>query len=218
MHSHAAHNPLSLFEKHPLGPISASDQNFNPQNTQLSHYGIDCALQRFNEDTRAGYGSLVPPGYTGDLFGAAKIGYDLNRYHYALLDGPIYPVETQAMIYAVKMFEPEFVLDLHNQNIKSRCSYTSEEEYAKCTDGSAGEWIDGTVQSDSITIAPIYQYVQTRSERMGAHLLAALNANNGNFDLFIMSDQFSDILLDLGILTEPISDDDRITISPIERP
>lgn len=83
------------------------------------------------------------------------------------------------MVYALKTFMPEFMLDLHNQNIKIRCNASEG-----CTDPTQGEIIDGTVQAGSITIAPTDPDVQTRAERMGAHLLAALNRNIGTFDRF----------------------------------
>lgn len=59
------------------------------------------------------------------------------------------PVETQAMVYALKTFMPEFMLDLHNQNINIRCNASEG-----CTDPTQGEIIDGAVQAGSITIAP----------------------------------------------------------------
>ncbi len=286
---------------------------------------MDCAMHRWNLDPQAGFLTMQPPGYppVGDLYGAAFLGFDLNRYHYALLDGPIYPVETQAMIYAMKTFAPEFLVDLHNQNTKIRCDYTTEAEQEACANGTAGEIIDGTIQAGSITIDPTDADVQIRSERMGAHLLATLNRTSGrfarfaqvssslpvesrttvdaamelgivanwieikaneevigyaaiaggestlhailgmpftaslnrsielhkigiheylkavsegigdiaddnsgydtnpawappNFDLFIISDQLSDILLGIGEITEPYTDDTRVVISPID--
>lgn len=74
---------------------------------------------------------------------------------------------------------PEFMLDLHNQNINIRCNASEG-----CTDPTQGEIIDGAVQAGSITIAPTDPDVQTRAARMGAHLLTALNRNIGTFGRF----------------------------------
>lgn len=135
---------------------------------------LDCALQRFNVDDTAGLQTLVPQD-SGDLFGATGLGFDPNRYFYTLLDGPIYPVETQAIVYALKTFAPEFLLDLHNQNIKMRCEFNSDEEKALCEEGGAGIVIDGAIQSGPVVIQPLDSEIQDRSERMGAVLLSALN-------------------------------------------
>lgn len=154
--------------------------------TPFADGSIDCALHRLNVDPRAGYGSLIPLADppSGTLFGGPFLGYDTNRYHYALLDGPIYPVETQALVYAMKAFAPEFMLDLHNQNIKSRCPYQNDEEYAKCVSGEAGERVDGTIQAGPIVVAPTNPSLQTRAERLAAHLLTKLNRTGSRFTRF----------------------------------
>ena len=78
--------------------------------------GYDCAFYRFNVDPSAG---TLP---TDDPFrGAYGVGYNLNRYHVALLDKPIRPVESQAMVAAIKAFQPKFILDFHGDIPKVTC-------------------------------------------------------------------------------------------------
>ncbi|MCG8668085.1 MAG: hypothetical protein MI867_01630 [Pseudomonadales bacterium] len=81
----------------------------------------DCAFYRFNIDPTAG---TLP---TGDEFrGAFGVGYNLNRYHVAKLDKPIRPVEAQAMVAAIKAFEPNYILDFHGDIPKVTCDIAEE--------------------------------------------------------------------------------------------
>ncbi|WP_432455351.1 M14 family zinc carboxypeptidase [Agarivorans sp. QJM3NY_29] len=79
----------------------------------------DCALTRQNVDPSAG--GAFTENSEADFVGVVGRGYDLNRYHYAGLEQPIRPVETQAMVAAVLAFRPEVVLDLHGDLQKTDC-------------------------------------------------------------------------------------------------
>ncbi|KAI0558175.1 Zinc carboxypeptidase [Gracilaria domingensis] len=74
---------------------------------------------RHNVDPAAGGGFLADsePGF----FGIVGRGYDMNRYHYVELDGPIRPVETQALVAAQLAFRPRVIFDMHGDVQKSAC-------------------------------------------------------------------------------------------------
>lgn len=86
----------------PLAPFTAS-QGFFRQNVDPSAGG--------------GFRAETEPQF----FGVVGRGYDLNRYHFVKLDGPIRPVETQAIIAALHSFRPHVVLDLHGDLQKTAC-------------------------------------------------------------------------------------------------
>lgn len=80
----------------------------------------DCGITRYNLDRSAG-GGFVRNTEAG-FFGVVGRGYDLNRYHFADLEGPIRPVETQAVVAAALALQPDAVLDLHGDVIKTVCA------------------------------------------------------------------------------------------------
>eukprot|EP00178_Gracilaria_changii_P021413 TRINITY_DN63642_c0_g1_i1.p1 TRINITY_DN63642_c0_g1~~TRINITY_DN63642_c0_g1_i1.p1 ORF type:complete len:566 (-),score=48.82 TRINITY_DN63642_c0_g1_i1:254-1951(-) len=77
------------------------------------------AFFRHNVDPAAGGGFIADtePGF----FGIVGRGYDLNRYHYVKLDGPIRPVETQALVAVQLAFQPRVTLDMHGDVQKCVC-------------------------------------------------------------------------------------------------
>lgn len=79
----------------------------------------DCAFTRTNLDPSAGGGftSNTESGF----FGVVGQGYNMNRYHFANLDGAIRPVEVQALVGATIAFSPDYVLDLHGDVNKTDC-------------------------------------------------------------------------------------------------
>lgn len=82
----------------------------------------DCAITRWNVDPRAGVPAPGAASSEPGFFGIVGQGYDLNRYHFAALDGPIRPVETQALVAAMLAFRPAFLIDLHGDVVKTTCA------------------------------------------------------------------------------------------------
>jgi hypothetical protein len=78
-----------------------------------------CAFSRSSVDSSAGGGFLAnsEEGFSG----VVGQGYNLNRYHFSGLDGAIRPVEVQAIVAASLAFNPEYVLDLHGDTVKTDC-------------------------------------------------------------------------------------------------
>ena len=87
----------------------------------------DCAFYRLNVDPRASAATTIDVDGTEAIFGYFGHGFDLNRYHYVDFDKEgqegkrIYPVETQAMVAAVRAFQPEVIWDMHNNNEQIVC-------------------------------------------------------------------------------------------------
>lgn len=95
--------------------------------------GFDCHFRRYNLDRSAGGGFLAfsEPGFVGQV----GLGYDLNRYFFMDFDnngnltpnGPIRPVETQAVIGGFIAFKGNtpsdemFVADFHGQDVHVTC-------------------------------------------------------------------------------------------------
>ena len=95
----------------------------------------NCAFYRLNVDPRASTATTIDPNDPESaVFGYFGHGFDLNRYHYVAFDvigddqygKPIYPVENQAMVAAVRAFKPEVILDLHNNNEQIVCDGSIE--------------------------------------------------------------------------------------------
>ncbi len=78
-----------------------------------------CGITRYNVDPTAGGGFRTDT--EADFVGIVGRGYDLNRYHYADLSGAIRPPETQAMVATALALQPDTVLDLHGDVVKTLC-------------------------------------------------------------------------------------------------
>ena len=143
--------------------------------------GLDCALQRFTVDPKAGEEQTL---IDGELHGVPSVGVDLNRYIFGGLNGPIYAPESQAIVYAMIAYKPDAFLDLHSQNIKIRCDDSTEEKKMRCEAGTAGEIVDGMVQAGAVILTSYDEEIQRRSERLSAYVLETMNEKGGLFTRF----------------------------------
>lgn len=170
-----------------------------------------CGITRYTVDSAAGggFGENTEAGFRG----VVGRGYDMNRYHYPDLSGPIRPQETQALIAAVLAFSPEYIVDLHADLLKSACTVDSDSiisnpflgglPSASCQVDADDEQV-GPVAVDEVVNFGFFSSIASSNDpsllhnyTLGANLIHAVE-NRG----LGLGARFSQVALDVGVIEQ----------------